>query len=184
MVMSKNDINQNGIKYNVSRNILFSILAGIITAIGISGISNISAQEMNTTTDDTSQMQEKVNFTGTIDVKSTIGEAFKSKVTVNIIDAINTAQSNVGTNSFVKEAELTPSHGFLVYKIKVVDENMKKYKVIVDPGNGQVLMKKEITWSDYEHEKMKYGEEKENRHYGHDEQYDKNKMMMMKDKKY
>jgi len=187
MVMSKNDINQNGIKYNVSRNILFGILAGIITAIGITGISNVSAQGMNstaTTTNDTSQMQEKVNFTGTIDIKSTIGEAFKSKVTVSIIDAINTAQSNVGANSFVKEAELTAAHGFLVYKIKVVDENMKKYKVIVDPGNGQVLMKKEITWYDDEH-KMKYGEEKENYgKYGHDDQYDKNKMMRMEDKKY
>ena len=184
MLMSKNDINQNGIKYDVSRNILFGILAGIITTIGITGISNISAQGMNntTTTNDTSQMQEKVNFTGTIDVKSTIGEAFKSKVTVNIIDAITTAQSNVGANSFVKEAELTAAHGFLVYKIKVVDENMKKYKVIVDPGNGQVLMKKEITWYDDEHEKMKYGEEKYDS-YGHDDQYDKNKMMM-KDKKY
>ena len=186
MLMSKNDINQNGIKYDISRSILFGILAGIITTIGITGISNISAQEMNSTTNnETSQMQEKVNFTGTINVKSTIGEAFKSKVTVNIIDAINTAQSNVGANSFVKEAELTAAHGFLVYKIKVVDENMKKYKVIVDPGNGQVLMKKEITWYDDEHEKMKYGEEKEKYDkYGHDEQYDKKKMMMMKDKKY
>jgi hypothetical protein len=184
--MSKNDINQNGIKYDVSRSTLFGILAGIITTIGITGIANISAQEMNSTTNnETSQMQEKVNLTGTIDVKSTIGEAFKSKVTVNIIDAINTAQSNVGANSFVKEAELTAAHGFLVYKIKVVDENMKKYKVIVDPGNGQVLMKKEITWYDDEHEKMKYGEEKEKYDkYGHDEQYDKKKMMMMKDKKY
>ena len=126
----------------------------------------------------------KMKLNGTIDVKSTIGEAFKSKVTVNIIDAINTAQSNVGANSFVKEAELTAAHGFLVYKIQVVDENMKKYKVIVDPGNGQVLMKKEITWYDDEHEKMKYGEEKEKYgKYGHDEQYDKEKMMM-KDKKY
>ena len=184
--MAKNDINQNGIKYNVSRNILFGILAGIITAIGITGISNVSAQGMNRTTitNDTSQMQEKVNFTGTIDVKSTIGEAFKSKVTVNIIDAITTAQTSVGANSFVKEAELTAAYGFLVYKIVVVDENMKKYKVIVDPGNGQVLMKKEITWCDNEHEKMKYGEEKYGSSaHGYDDQYDKNKMMM-KDKKY
>ena len=192
MLMSKNDINQNRIKYEVSRNILFGIIVGIISAMGITGISNISAQEMagttNTTTtatNATSEMQDKVNWTGTIDVKSTIGEAFKSKVTVNIIDAINTAQTNVGANSFVKEAELTPAHGYLVYKITVVDENMKKYKVIVDPGNGQVLMKKEITWCDYEHEKMKYGEEKYDKYSGHDNGYDKNKMMKMtKDKEY
>ena len=105
---------------------------------------NDEGMMMTTMSNQSEEMKMKLN--GTIDVKSTIGEAFKSKVTVNIIDAINTAQSNVGANSFVKEAELTAAHGFLVYKIKVVDENMKKYKVIVDPGNGQVLMKKEITW--------------------------------------
>jgi hypothetical protein len=126
-----------------------------------------------------------MNWSGTIDVKSTIGEAFKSKVTVNIIDAINVAQTNVGANSFVKKAELTPAHGYLVYKIMVVDENMKKYKVIVDPGNGQVLMKKEVTWYDDDEEhKMKYGEEKYNK-YNHDDDYDQKKMMKMtKDEKY
>ena len=128
------------------------------------------------------QSEPKVNWSGTIDVKSTIGEAFKSKVTINIIDAIKTALVNVGLNSTVKEAELTPAHGYLVYKIMVIDENMKKYKVIVDPGNGQVLMKKEITWDD--EYKMKHDEEKYDK-YGHDDDgYDKKKMMMEKDKKY
>src|SRR5215208_7837680 len=113
----------------------------------------------------TNQSEPMVNWTGTIDVKSTIGEALKSKVNVNMIDAIKAALVNVGLNSTVKEAELTPVHGYLVYKIVVVDENMKKYKVIVDPGNGEVLMKKEITWydddeHDDEYEKMKYGGEK------------------------
>ena len=122
------------------------------------------------------QSKEEMKLNGTIDVKSTIGEAFKSKVTLNIIDAITAAQTDVGANSVVKEAELTPAHGYLVYKIMVVDENHKKYKVIVDPGNGQVLMKKEVTWYD-EHEKMKYGDEKGDK-YGHDNK------MMMKDKKY
>jgi hypothetical protein len=131
----------------------------------------------------TNQSEPMVNWTGTIDVKSTIGEAFKSKVNVNMIDAIKAALVNVGLNSTVKEAELTPVHGYLVYKIVVVNEDMKKYKVIVDPGNGEVLMKKEITWYDYEHEKMKYGEEKYDK-YGHDDQYDKKKMMVKKDKEY
>jgi uncharacterized membrane protein YkoI len=135
---------------------------------------------MMTTMSNQSEGMKMMNWTGTIDVKSTIGEAFKSKVTVNIIDAINAAQTNVGANSFVKKAELTPAHGYLVYKILVVDENMKKYKVIVDPGNGQVLMKKEVTWyDDDEHEKMKYGEEKYDKYRGHDDSYDKNKMMKM-----
>ena len=129
------------------------------------------------------QSKEEMSLNGTIDVHATMAEAFKSKVTTDIIGAIQAAQTNVGANSVVKEAELTAAHGFLIYKITVVDENIKKYKVIVDPGNGQVLMKKEITWYDDEHEKMKYGEEKYDK-YGYDEQYDKKKMMMMKDKKY
>ncbi|HET7642611.1 MAG TPA: hypothetical protein VFK40_03810 [Nitrososphaeraceae archaeon] len=47
---------------------------------------------------------------------------------------------------------------------------MKKYKVLVDPGNGNILLQKEITYSDYDHEKMgkghgyKYQDEK----YGYD----------------
>jgi uncharacterized membrane protein YkoI len=143
-------------------------------------------QDMMTTMSNQSEGMKMMNWTGTIDVKSTIGEALKSKVTVNIIDAINAAQTNVGANSFVKKAELTPAHGYLVYKILVVDENMKKYKVIVDPGNGQVLMKKEVTWyDDDEHEKMKYGGEKYDKYSGHDDNYDqKNIMKMTNDMKY
>ena len=130
-----------------------------------------------------SEGMKMMNFNGTIDVGTTIAEAFKSKITTDIIGAIQAAQTNVGANSFVKEAELTPAHGYLVYKITVVDENMKKYKVIVDPGNGQVLMKKEITWCDYDHEKMKYGEEKYDKYSGHNNEYAQKKMMM-KDKEY
>src|SRR5215204_394427 len=185
---------------------IFTISISLIAilAIGLTGINNnnnsigtafaqmdpedpammedmeMNDQNMMTTMSNQSEGMKMMNWTGTIDVKSTIGEAFKSKVTVNIIDAINAAQTNVGANSFVKKAELTPAHGYLVYKILVVDENMKKYKVIVDPGNGQVLMKKEVTWyDDDEHEKMKYGGEKYDKYSGHDDNYDKNKMMKM-----
>ena len=103
------------------------------------------------------QSEPEVNWTGTIKVDSTIGEAFKSKVNVSMIDAIKTSLVTVGLNSTVKEAELTFLQGYLAYKIKIEDEDMKKYKLFVDPGNGEVLMKKEITWcDDDEHEeKMK-----------------------------
>ena len=127
---------------------------------------NISIMTMSTNQSEPGM----INWTGTIDVESTIREAVKSKVNVNMIDAIKAALVNVGLNSTVKEAELTHVHNYLVYKIMVIDEDMKKYKVIVDPGNGEVLMKKEITWCD-EYEKMKYGEKGDK--YGHD-----NKMMI------
>ena len=168
-----------------------------VLAISLFGMNNTFAQEGNNTMsmgNDTTGMIGKdyddskmMKLNGTIDVKSTMAEAFKSKVNVNIIDAITTAQSSVGANSIVKEAELTEAHGYLVYKITAVDENMKKYKVIVDPGNGQVLMKKEVTWCD-EHDKMKYGDDERYDKYGssahgYGDDYDQ-KNMMMKDKKY
>ena len=134
--------------------------------------------------DDNNKMT-KLN--GTINVEKTMAEAFKSKITTDIIGAIQAAQASVGPNSFVCSAELTHAHGYLVYKIMVADENMKIYKVIVDPGNGQVLMKKEVTWDEAMHDKMGYGDEKKYGKHGgssHEGYDDKNKMMMMmKDKK-
>lgn len=47
------------------------------------------------------QSEPMANWTGTINVKSTIGEAFKSKVNVNMIEAIKAAVVNVGLNSTV-----------------------------------------------------------------------------------
>ena len=131
---------------------------GAITPEGMNNTMGSGSEMMKMGNDNDDSMIMKLN--GTINVESTIADAFKSKVTTDIIGAIQAAQASVGPNSFVKEAELTPAHGFLVYKIKVIDENLKKYKVIVDPGNGQVLLKKEITWCDenYGHEKMKYGD--------------------------
>ena len=116
-----------------------------------------------------------LNWTGTIEVGTTIGEAFKSKINVNMIDAIKAALVNIGLNSTVKEAELTEAYGYLVYKMKIIGEDMKKYKVIVDPGNGEVLLKKEI--SGYDEHNMKYSAEKSDK-YSHEYK------MTMEDKKY
>lgn len=161
---------------------------GAITPEGVNNTMSMGNDTGMMGMDDDS-MKTKLN--GTINVESTIAEAFKSKVTTDIIGAIQAAQTSVGANSFVKEAELTDAHGYLVYKITAVDENMKKYKVIVDPGNGQVLMKKEVTGYEYDdkhdkYDKMKYGHgDKRYDKYGEgsDHDYDQ-KNMMMKEKNY
>jgi hypothetical protein len=54
-----------------------------------------------------------------------MAEAFKSKINVDMIDAIKVAQVSIGLNSTVKEAELTHVHTYLAYKIMVVDEDEK-----------------------------------------------------------
>jgi hypothetical protein len=45
------------------------------------------------------QSEPIVNWTETIELNSNIAEALKSKVTVNIIDAIKVAQVSIGLNS-------------------------------------------------------------------------------------
>ena len=151
-------------------------------AMGIVGINNNNSNTWNAFAqiqpenppmiDDSTAMtmsnqseSKMMNWTGTIDVESTIVDALKSKVKVDIIEAIKAAQGSVGLNSTVKEAEITHAHNYLVYKVTVIDEDMKKYKVIIDPGNGKVLLKKEITW--YDEHKMDYCEDK-GEHYGYD----------------
>jgi hypothetical protein len=196
------------------KNVLITTSLVVILAIGLLGITNnnisnninkaygqegaITPQGMNNTMGNGSEMMKMGNnddnmmmkLNGTINVESTIANAFKSKITTDIIGAIQAAQASVGANSFVKEAELTPAHGLLVYKVLVIDENLKKFKVIVDPGNGQVLFKKDVTlWYD-ECEKMKYSSDEQgydkyggDRDHGYSGYNDQNKMMM-KDKKY
>ncbi|HJT83541.1 MAG TPA: PepSY domain-containing protein [Nitrososphaeraceae archaeon] len=132
----------------------------------------------------------KMNLNATINVETTMAEAFKSKITTDIIGAIQAAQASVGPNSFVCSAELTPAHGYLVYKIMAADENMKIYKVIVDPGNGQVLIKKEVTWDEAMYDKMRYGNEKKYDKYSRGDtdhgygSYDNKNKMTMKNGKY
>jgi hypothetical protein len=107
---------------------------------------------------DDSKMMTKLN--GTINVEKTMADAFKSKITTDIVGAIQATQASLGPNTVVRSAELTHVHGYLVYKIMAVDENLKIYNVIVDPGNGQVLMKNEVGWYDATNEKMEYNDQR------------------------
>ncbi len=51
---------------------------------------------------------------------------------------------------------------------------MKKYKVLVDPGNGSILYQDEVTYPDYDHKKM--GKEMGDKYKdGYKHEYDKMK---------
>lgn len=108
--------------------------------------------ETSSTTISTNQSQPtssmSINWIGTIKAVPTIEEAFKSKINIDIIEAIQIAQASIGANSSVKDAILIPAHGS-EYKVFLVDGNMKQYNVFVDPGKGQVLLKEEVPlWYD------------------------------------
>ena len=54
-------------------------------------------------------------------------------------------ETSIGNDSHSVSAELGEKNGFLVYNVMVIDPSMNFSKVVVDPGNGQVLLSEKIS---------------------------------------
>src|ERR671914_803014 len=85
------------------------------------------------------------NITGSINLMSVISEAIGSNINVSLSDAALTAESSVGNGSHAASAELGENNGYLVYNVMVIDPSMNFSKVVVDPGNGEVLFNKQLS---------------------------------------
>jgi uncharacterized membrane protein YkoI len=90
---------------------------------------------------------EKIN--GTINMMDIMYQAIQSKVNTTLTDAISTAEQSVGNNSYATSANGEEKDGMLVYSIVLGSPDMKFNKVLVDPGNGQILQSKEISMMDW-----------------------------------
>jgi uncharacterized membrane protein YkoI len=119
----------------------------IATTVGIGNfIPTSMAQSMmnNQSTIDQGMMAQGLNLNGTIDIESTFSEALKSKINVDIMQALETAQSDIGSDSMIISAQLESKQGFLVYNIQLLDNNEKLHEVTIDPGTGKILVSKNI----------------------------------------
>jgi uncharacterized membrane protein YkoI len=85
------------------------------------------------------------NITSSINLMSVISDAIGSNINVSLSDAASTAESSVGNGSHAASAELGENNGYLVYNVMVIDPNMNFSKVVVDPGNGEVLFNKQLS---------------------------------------
>ena len=85
------------------------------------------------------------NITSSINLMSVISEAIGSNINVSLSDAALTAESSVGNGSHAASAELGENNGYLVYNVMVINPNMNFSKVVVDPGNGEVLFNKQLS---------------------------------------
>jgi hypothetical protein len=74
-----------------------------------------------------------------------IHQAIGSKVNVSLSDAATTAEGSIGNNSHAVAAHIDEQNGYLVYNVMVIDPSMNLSKVIVDPGNGQVMLSEQIS---------------------------------------
>src|ERR687891_194434 len=91
------------------------------------------------------RMMSGNNMTGSINLMSVISDAIGSNINVSLSDAALTAESSVGNGSHAASAELGENNGYLVYNVMVIDPNMNFSKVVVDPGNGEVLFNKQLS---------------------------------------
>jgi hypothetical protein len=85
------------------------------------------------------------NVTSSINLMSVISNAIGSNINVSLSDAATAAESSVGNGSHAASAELGENNGYLVYNVMVIDPSMNFSKVIVDPGNGEVLFSKQLS---------------------------------------
>jgi uncharacterized membrane protein YkoI len=90
---------------------------------------------------------EKIN--GTLNVMETMYQAIEAKFNVTLADAITTAEQAVGNGSYAMSANGEEKDGFLVYSIILGSPDMKFTKVLVDPGNGEVLQTKNISMMEW-----------------------------------
>ena len=85
------------------------------------------------------------NITSSVNLMNIIGNAIGSNINVSLSDASTAAETSIGNDSHSVSAELGEKNGFLVYNVMVIDPSMNFSKVVVDPGNGQVLLSEKIS---------------------------------------
>ena len=64
---------------------------------------------------------------------------------MSLSNATTTAEDSIGNNSHAVASHIDEHNGYLVYNVMVIDPSMNISKVIVDPGNGDVLLTEQIS---------------------------------------
>jgi hypothetical protein len=112
----------------------------------VSGQLNGTSSKNTTGTTNQNYGANPINITGSIPLSSTITNALSSNVKTSLNEAVLTAQKAVGSNSSAILGFLRPLNGYLVYDLHVINNgNKTTYAVIVDPGNGKVLLKQALS---------------------------------------
>jgi uncharacterized membrane protein YkoI len=129
------------------------LAVGVVLGSGVSNTTtnhNVDAQMMSG--NNTGMMMkpgERMmggnNITSSINLMEVISNAIGSNINVSLSDAATTAESSVGNGSHAASAELGENNGYLVYNVMVIDPSMNFSKVVVDPGNGEVLFSKQLS---------------------------------------
>jgi len=142
---------------------ILSIIASTITGILVSTYaqqvnaqnqtgSTSSSTSTNSIKNNPSAVAANSNWTGSIQLSSTLSQTIESKVHTSLSNAIAVAEKTVGANSHATSGRLTAENGFLVYSVWVRNPtNNSLHRIIVDAGNGKVLANEQPSMMGYYH---------------------------------
>lgn len=144
---------------------ILSIIASTITGILVSTYAQqVNAQnQTGSTSSSTSTSTNSIknnpsagaansNWTGSIQLSSTLSQTIESKVHTSLSNAITVAEKTVGANSHATSGRLTAENGFLVYSVWVRNPTSNSlHRIIVDAGNGKVLANEQPSLMGYYH---------------------------------
>jgi len=129
-------------------------------------VTSINAQELNNTTNSQTfsnptgmsmnqnlsmasapyAADKEQSWTSSVSVFQPIVNAFKSLIKVDINQAVTSAENAVGTNATTIAAYLHPEKQYIVYNVLTLDSSGVAHKILVDPGNGNVLADKKMSF--------------------------------------
>ncbi|MDQ4074193.1 MAG: PepSY domain-containing protein [Thermoproteota archaeon] len=92
--------------------------------------------------------ENKDRLTSSVSIFQPLINSFKSVINVSINDAITTAQDSVGENSTTIAAFLHPERQYIVYNVFTLDSSGTIHKILIDPGNGNVLDDQQMSFMD------------------------------------
>jgi len=142
--------------------VFFTVFLGLVTILASANVyaqtpvnssNTSSSQGANTMsmndmadTSTSSKISHADNFTGSISIFQPIINEFKSSINTNITDAISTAEQSLGNNATTLAAFIHPEREYIVYNVFSLDANNNPHKVIVDPGNGNILASQQMSF--------------------------------------
>lgn len=97
------------------------------------------AQAQNSNTSGSNETA--LNSSGSVKVSPTISEAILTQAKISLGEAASAAEQAIGNNSHATSVSLGVENGFLIYRATVMDSQYVAHKVIIDAGNGNVLLR-------------------------------------------
>jgi hypothetical protein len=84
------------------------------------------------------------NLTGSVQVFPGLSQTIQSKAKISLSTAATIAEKSVSPSSQAVSAHIGLKNGYLVYSVRIVDSNNNLHWIIVDAGNGKVLLSQQL----------------------------------------